>query len=167
MKKVNVFLLALMVIFIALNCRRNNIVAIEKNLDLIMRIDNDKVIRDSTNRLTLNVINKSDEKIILNEGFFKLQFTSSTTGTTKALYLNINNQSYYMKRKEIVMIEIEEKDTIIQKIDLGKILADDTQDEFLSRGDYSIRFVLENVIDKESNKLEEKKASNAVYVEVI
>ena len=101
------------------NCSDNKMEITENEILLSMTVEDEKLNMDSTNIITLNITNMSGKDIDISINSFKLQLTSSLTGTTQVFILDYSNEKNAKNGK----INVNGKGTFSLKSDLAKILS--------------------------------------------
>ena len=142
------------------NCSDNKMEITENEILLSMTVEDEKLNMDSTNIITLNITNMSGKDIDISINSFKLQLTSSLTGTTQVFILDYSNEKNAKNGK----INVNGKGTFSLKSDLAKILShyEISKNDSLPGGDYSIRIILDDMDISNIGSIN----SNVIYLEV-
>lgn len=165
MRKNYVYFLVSLFVILIYNCKRSNPDSVGNELSLFIASEHQEKVKDSTHILNLKVVNMNQKEINLHDGSFELQFTSSTSGITKSVFVNFQDDIFSLEQLKIQNLDIGIGETISHKIDIFEIIKEYPDIDILSESDNSIRLVYKNSKEEGEGQNVQVMASNAIYLD--
>lgn len=122
MKKCIILLFGAAMLLTIGGCQKDPKIDIVQALDMNISIEGDVLQESTPNFLTLTVENTSEDKVILSESSFMLEFTSYSGSIKKTFYIDPSEDVFSTQVLPQARLEIKGNSVLSRKIDLGKIM---------------------------------------------